>query len=244
MVSWGWGIFANNASLARDGTRGLDLLTARPYSSGYTSGRSSESSGFCNSNMAKSLFNPDHAGPFSNGNVNLTLRPFVEADRARVTDLLTDLPGLYPSGGEWLQRRLTDATEQRATCTLAGWQGSIAGLTLETPKGKRRKKLSTLFVHPAYRNRGLGFQLLTNCLESWRRLELDEVIVTARVCNLTTLGPLLGRTGFLQIAIEKDRYGVGCDEAVLRWSAQAGERLALTNPEVTLAGSSRRSLPR
>jgi ribosomal protein S18 acetylase RimI-like enzyme len=154
--------------------------------------------------------------------VELILEPFAEADRPGVTLLMADLPMLYPGGGEWLQRRLTDVVEKRANCTLAFWSRSIAGITIETPKGTKRTKLSTIFVNPIFRKRGVGSRLLRNCLESWRLSDVDEAIVTVRLHNLVTIAPLLMRNKFEPIAIEQNRYGDGNDETVFRWLPHEG----------------------
>ena len=68
----------------------------------------------------------------------------MEVDRVGV--MLREIPLLYPGGKQWLGKRLDDVVEGHASCTLAVTESDLAGLTIETPKGKRRTKLSTIYV--------------------------------------------------------------------------------------------------
>ena len=132
----------------------------------------------------------------------IALRPFRPSDRAGVTSLLTDLPALYPEGAKWLQRRLDDVVENRARCTLAVRHTAILGATIETPKGARHMKLSTIFVRPALRKRGVGSLLMEDCRRRWELSDLDDVIVTVAWARLPEVTPLFRRTGFEMVTID------------------------------------------
>lgn len=149
---------------------------------------------------------------------NHVLRPFCPSDHSAVASLLKDLPSTYPGGDLWLHRRLQDVKSFKAFCTVVLVQSVLAGLTIEVEKGERRRKLSTVFVDPAFRGAGLGSLLLKNCSRTWKKCELDEVFVTVRSTKLHDTGVFLMLHGFQQIAIEKGRYGDGNDEAILRWA--------------------------
>jgi ribosomal protein S18 acetylase RimI-like enzyme len=149
---------------------------------------------------------------------NHVLRPFCASDHSAVASLLKDLPSTYPGGDLWLHRRLQDVKSFKAFCTVVLVRGVLAGLTIEVEKGERRRKLSTVFVDPAFRGAGLGSLLLRNCSRTWEKCELDEVFVTVRSTKLHDTGVFLMLNGFQAIAIEKDRYGDGNDEAILRWA--------------------------
>lgn len=150
----------------------------------------------------------------------LALRPYLEGDRSAVVRLLADLPTLYPGGDKWLQRRLDDVVAERATCTLALLGPQPVGISIETPKGRRHRKLSTIFVHPALRGRGIGARLLRVRIGAWTEAELDQVTVTVRARNAQRIASVLIRHGFLPHAYLQDRYGAAEDEIVLSWCNQ------------------------
>jgi ribosomal protein S18 acetylase RimI-like enzyme len=150
--------------------------------------------------------------------LDICLSPFTSGDRSHVTGLLKDLPQLYPSGGKWLERRLDDALDGKARVTLARAGSNAIGVTIETPKGKNRIKLSTILVGENVRGYGVGSRLLTSCIDSWSRSGIEEAIVTVRVNRAPQLAPLLSRLGFNCIGIERNRYGELNDEAVFKWT--------------------------
>jgi len=166
----------------------------------------------------------------------ITFRPFSPSDRADVISLLTDLPALYPKGARWLQRRLDDVVEGRARCTLAVCHTAILGATIETPKGRKHMKLSTIFVRPTLRRCGVGSLLMDDCRRRWELSDLDEVIVTVALTRLREVAPLFRRTGFEMLAVEQARYGDERDEAVLRW---CGARQLTSSSDVNQAGTRR-----
>lgn len=169
----------------------------------------------------------------------IALRRFKPSDRADVTSLLTDLPALYPEGAKWLQRRLDDVIENRARCTLAVCHTAILGATIETPKGIRHMKLSTIFVRPAVRKRGVGSLLIDDCRRRWELSDLDDVTVTVAWMRLPEVTPLFRRAGFEMVAIEQARYGNERDEAVLRW---CGSPHLTSSSDVDQAGARRCNL--
>lgn len=150
---------------------------------------------------------PTPAGP---------LRPYEDRDRAVVLrSLAATLEAAYPGGGEWLEARLTDVSNGLAACSVVRQRSHLLGLTIQTPKGTRRVKLSTIWVAPSVRHRGVGARLIDGCEQRWRALELDSVDVTVRSSAASSIGRLLLPRGFEVAALERDRYGVGRDEYVL-----------------------------
>jgi GNAT superfamily N-acetyltransferase len=146
------------------------------------------------------------------------VRPFSNADRASVFELLSILPTLYPKGTNWLDRRLNDVLFGKARCTLAvtAW-GQPIGVTIETPKEAYRLKLSTIYVHPAFRGLGIGTALLSNCYTVWLREELRQVYVTAASHVSETLYSSIRQFGFCVKAVAPNRYGIDRDEIVFDW---------------------------
>src|ERR1035438_4020745 len=146
------------------------------------------------------------------------LKQLRKFDRTHMFELLSDLPSLYPGGGTWLERRLDDIEAGRARCTVAvSWNGSIVGATIETPKGRRTTKLSTIFVDRRFRRIGIGTSLLRCCRQRWIQTELDEVVVTVNSARLSELLPSAKAIGFHLAATERSRYGVDRHEAILKW---------------------------
>ena len=129
------------------------------------------------SDLAKPIAKPD-ARP---GSPPVWLKPFEAGDRPTVFALLSDIPLLYPQGGEWLHRRLLDVASGKARCTLAMSRWNPVGATIESPKDRRRLKLSTVYVHPSFRQRGVGSRLIAAASRQWQRDELDEVCLTADI---------------------------------------------------------------
>jgi GNAT superfamily N-acetyltransferase len=145
------------------------------------------------------------------------LRSFTRYDRVSVFNLLSFLPTLYPKGYSWLDSRLDDVLAGRARCTLAVTPWDVAGVTIETPKGAKRLKLSTIYVNPRFRGLGVGASLLRHCKAKWEQEELSGVHVTADTRRLDALLPLLTNHGFSVTAMDKERYGPNRDEMIFNW---------------------------
>lgn len=75
-------------------------------------------------------------------------------------------------------------------------------------------KLSTVYVHPNHRSQGVGSELVRAALSHADRTGIEEIWVTVAHHLAPELLPLLCRNGFIQTAIELDRYGPGRDEAI------------------------------
>jgi N-acetylglutamate synthase-like GNAT family acetyltransferase len=166
-----------------------------------------------NGSMVKT--SSDHA---AKRRLEICLVPFTSGDRSQVTGLLRDVPALYPNGARWLERRLDDALDGKARVMLARAGSNAVGVTIETPKGKNRIKLSTILVDENARGYGVGSRLLASCIDSWNQSGIEEAIVTARVSRAPQLTPLLSRLGFHCISVLPNRYGELNDEAVFRWT--------------------------
>jgi ribosomal protein S18 acetylase RimI-like enzyme len=151
------------------------------------------------------------------GTTRVSLRPFALSDRTGVSRLLATLPTLYPNGGQWLDARLTDAYEGRARCTLATVQGLLAGVLIETPKGRQALKLSTVYVGPTYRMIGIGSRLIQHARNLWYRDDPQHVYVTVAAEGTTGVDAFFRAQGFRDIDISTDRYGIGRDELIMSW---------------------------
>lgn len=162
--------------------------------------------------------------PYGNGEradkyrIEFALRPYSPSDRSAVLRLLSILPSLYPEGDLWLDRRLQDVSRGRARCMIADTsRWGPAGLTIETPKGPRKVKLSTIFVDPCFRGYGIGSALLRCCRENWTREKLRNVYMTADLRSAGVMLPLVARFGFKLMTTGFNRYGRDRHEMVLSW---------------------------
>lgn len=149
--------------------------------------------------------------------IRFVLRPYETTQAHPVSRLLWFLPLLYPGSQAWLDRRLEDVILGRARCTLAYTTSGLVGLTIETPKGLRRVKLSTIYVDPKYRGLGIGTALLKNCVGHWKRSRIERAHVTVAAHREPTLAPLLQSSQFQLAGVQENRYGFDRDEAIYIW---------------------------
>jgi GNAT superfamily N-acetyltransferase len=146
------------------------------------------------------------------------LRPYEYEDKHAVVELLKALPGLYPGGDEWLDARLDAVAGGVARCTVAFLGSRAVGTTIESAKSARRLKLSTIWVDPALRGRGVGTTLLSAAASRWRDEGRDEVYVTSDLDVAPAVFGLVAHFGFEPTAIEWSRYGPRRHEAVFGWT--------------------------
>lgn len=143
------------------------------------------------------------------------LRGYVQADRGEVMRLLTPvLRELYPAGEVWLARRLDDVAESQADCILATHDGKVVGVAIITPKKTGRVKLSTLYVTPTARGKGIGRQILKETLARLRSQGADEIYITAAHSVEDLIRPLLEAQGFIKLDRVPNRYGPGRHEDI------------------------------
>lgn len=148
----------------------------------------------------------------------LTAQPYRRRDRTNLFRLLSGLPTLYPDAREWLDQRLEDSLTGRASCVVVvDRTAHPVAVMIQTPKGRLRTKLSTIFVHPYFRGRGVGSFLLDQAICGWVKTDVSRVDLTVDVGTSAKLLPLLVQRGFAQVAIERERYGANRNEMVLSW---------------------------
>lgn len=151
--------------------------------------------------------------------------PLVRNLRATDIDLLLTelgpvLDSLYPNGSELFLNRLNQSLSNKSlTRVLVDSRDTQFPLALasEVPKGFRRAKLSTFWVHPAFRRLGLGSHLLQDRLTEWLKRDLESVHVTVRSTRAQELQALLTPFGFHHLVTDLDRYGPDQHEAVYQW---------------------------
>lgn len=153
------------------------------------------------------------------------LRPCCRSDRDRVWRLLRILPRLYPNGDDWLDRRLSDAVDGKASCTVAVSGPLIIGATIESPKGSGVLKLSTIWVHERFRRMGVGRALLARCYRKWLVSNINRTYITADSRVSYILSPLLIGYGFRERGLEANRYGEGRHEVVFSWTPGGAPQL-------------------
>jgi GNAT superfamily N-acetyltransferase len=147
----------------------------------------------------------------------VSIRPYMRSDCTDVFRLLWILPILYPHGYDWLDRRLIDVEEGRADCRIATVDGVLAGALIETPKGARSAKLSTLWVVPRFRHRGVAGGLLEEARCRWLQRGFDLVTATVDWWRSAAIAPTLERAGFRSEGIVPELYGPNRDELIMVW---------------------------
>jgi len=146
-----------------------------------------------------------------------TIRSYAREDRASLIALLWELPLWYPRGLHWLQARLTDVEHGAASATIAVAHGATVGVIIDTPKAQDRGKLSTLYVAPGSRRRGLAGQLLQIRECSWIEQGLRTVSCTLPWPQGAATYRFLAGYGFTSVALARQRYGPRRDELVVTW---------------------------
>lgn len=127
------------------------------------------------------------------------------------------LPSLYPGGDTWLAKRLVDIREERARCLLALCGGVVAGIAIETPKSVGVVKLSTFYVNPGARGRGVGSALLGRLTTLWKTEGVHSAYVTVAATKVAELEPLLRDYDFVCRSVHEGRYGLSRDEFIYEW---------------------------
>jgi GNAT superfamily N-acetyltransferase len=148
------------------------------------------------------------------------IRRLDASDVPAVLTLLHEIPSLYPNGAEWLPARLDCALRGDARCSLASLGNDIVGVTIESPKAHNRVKLSTIFVAPPARRKGIGSTLLASCISRWVRNGIQSAHVTVAAARSATLDPILRANGFRFETLKRNLYGAGRDELIYAWAAQ------------------------
>lgn len=156
---------------------------------------------------------------FSPEKMGFSVRPILARDLAPLMStvgLVVDL--LYPQGASKLLHRLESALNGYATAhVVAAPNTRPVALAAETAKESRNVKLSTFWVHPSMRQKGIGGLLLDNRIKEWTLSERDGAVVTVRECRASDLERLFIPRGFSRIATEIDKYGEGQNEVILKW---------------------------
>lgn len=145
----------------------------------------------------------------------LHIRAYAEADEPHVRDLLGGLPDLYPHGDKWLDRTFGEIRQGKARLTVGEIGNDIVAVSIEKPKSRGRMKLSTLCIHPDFRNMRVGFSFFSDLDIRWRREGWREVYMTVASQGAYEVERLVKAFGFACIAVQEDRYGPGRDELVI-----------------------------
>lgn len=161
----------------------------------------------------------------------VTVRPVRANDLAHLMVRVGPLvEGLYPQGAAKLLARLEDSINGYATAHVAVSRLSANPLALasEVAKGKRATKVSTFWVDPETRRRGVGAQLLDSRIEAWLRSGQERVVVTVRESRAVELQSLFVPRGFERLALDLHRYGQDRSEVVLQWRPPIGASSAVS----------------
>jgi N-acetylglutamate synthase-like GNAT family acetyltransferase len=142
------------------------------------------------------------------------VRDYTRPDRRSLIELLQIIPSLYPRGREWLENRLDEVELGRASCAIAFRNGAIGGALIDVSKGRRTRKISTLFVSDQYSGQGMGSNLFENYRMRWLKAGIEKFYVTVASERVNKIEPFLLTRNFELVAIEKNRYGPERDEMV------------------------------
>lgn len=145
-------------------------------------------------------------------------------DRQAVFQLLEDIDLRYPSGQHWLDQRYDDIILRKALGMGVFANGRLAGLTILSPKGERRSKLSTIKVASGWRRHGVGTALLDFVQEFWRWSAVVEAWVTVNSDDPQTTAFLIDHGGFDLHDCVGQRYLESSSENILKWTPDAGSR--------------------
>jgi ribosomal protein S18 acetylase RimI-like enzyme len=119
------------------------------------------------------------------------------------------LGNLYPNGLDWLERRLDDVEAGHADL----WQvGQALGWAIVTPKGPHEVKLSTFYIAPVARGRGLGSTLLRALVGNWRHRDILNASVTVDEDSSLACG-FFEKHGFRPLSDGRRPYGMRFDRA-------------------------------
>jgi ribosomal protein S18 acetylase RimI-like enzyme len=172
--------------------------------------------------ISSSNFGYATASDFAYG--GFLVRPLVRADLPiLVSTLGPTIEALYPNGLDSMYERLNRSLDGRGFSMVASSSSSPhvpIALSSEIDKGCRRVKLSTFWVSPNYRKRGVGRRLLEHRIISWLQADLESVHVTVRREREEELRGLMDKYGFRRVAIDLSRYGEAQDEVVLQWKPE------------------------
>lgn len=127
------------------------------------------------------------------------------------------LANAYPGGAAWLENRLLDVGSGDARARVVIADGALGGIAIETPKVDGQMKLSTVWLAPELRNKGMGSELLGACIADWRAEGISRAWITSCATTLPAIEALVAQHGFTFTAREVDRYGAGRDEWVFHW---------------------------
>jgi GNAT superfamily N-acetyltransferase len=150
------------------------------------------------------------------------VRPIIPSDLRPLMESIGPLvDALYPAGAARLFCRLEDALAGHATAYVVATRADTPiALAAEAPKGGQARKLSTFWVSPVWRRRGIGSKLIAHRVHSWLSQEVISVHVTVRQKRSLELIALLGPWGFGSAFIDLDRYGEGENELILIWRSE------------------------
>lgn len=153
--------------------------------------------------------------------------PMVPADLSPLMSTVGVLVDeLYPRGAEKLLARLEDALNGYAVANVvrSHRSGAPVALASEVKKGRSGIKLSTFWVHPIMRGRGIGKVLLDSRIHHWQQCGAPAATVTVREERSPELERLFVPRGFGRAALVPDRYGEGKSEVILRWTSESTPR--------------------
>lgn len=132
-------------------------------------------------------------------------RVFEQEDLQNVASLLSGLKNYYPGFEKWLVRK---TSEPKTFCYIAEVDRTIVGVVISAPENNKTYKISTLFVHPDFRNKKVGTTLVKLAHDNASSYpHMEQMFITSDKSLLPTLGEWLHKTyGFVPLYAEPNRY--------------------------------------
>ena len=156
------------------------------------------------------------AGELRSEAKSFMVRTITARELTHMQERLPQLEERYPDFATWLSEKSAAIVQGAATAYVASFADQITGLAIVVPKGRRVKKISTLYIHPQYQGLGIGPRLLFALIEDASRDGTEKLYVTLADETLPQLAPLLEHFGFFVEGIAGRRYRAGSPEWV--WS--------------------------
>jgi ribosomal protein S18 acetylase RimI-like enzyme len=145
---------------------------------------------------------------------NIAISEWAGGPREGIRQCLSHFCEVYPRFHDWLELRLDQVEARRSFCDVAVLGENILGVWIETPKGKARRKICTIFVDPVARNLRVGESLFVRAERRWDIAGVQTAFVTVPTKKDHLISSFLRSRNFSEAALERSRYGDSRDELI------------------------------
>lgn len=121
---------------------------------------------------------------------------------AQIWLLTRTVNGTYPNYTKWFKEKFISGLKKGERMYIVAKEGKILAGCVLIKKTAEEKKICLLFVHPKFRQQGLGTQLMKRTLEELG----SHPLLTVSEHNLPQVSQLLKKNGFHLSATKKGVY--------------------------------------